>query len=145
MDHEDEDLQMALRMSMNEPPEPKRSKPRENSIGESPKSNRKSQRELMAAAAEKRMMAMRGGSESPSLISKVEKAEISERVGSLSNRVESKKESVVLGSEISAEEARLLFSMVFGEGVSKDILAQWSNQGIRYCFLFSIMCQFLFD
>lgn len=132
MDHEDEDLQMALRMSMNEPPEPKRSKPRENSIGESPESDRKSQRELMAAAAEKRMMAMRGGSESPSLISKVEKAEISERVGSLSNRVESKKESVVLGSEISAEEARLLFSMVFGKGVSKDILAQWSNQGIRF-------------
>lgn len=132
MDHEDEDLQMALRMSMNEPPEPKRSKPRENSIGESPESDRKSQRELMAAAAEKRMMAMRGGSESPSLISKVEKAEISERVGSLSNRVESKKESVVLGSEISAEEARLLFSMVFGKGVSKVILAQWSNQGIRF-------------
>jgi hypothetical protein len=25
-----------------------------------------------------------------------------------------------------------LFSMVFGSGVSKDILAQWSNQGIRY-------------
>ncbi|KAL8110397.1 hypothetical protein AgCh_026208 [Apium graveolens] len=132
MDHEDEDLQMALRMSMNEPPEPKRSKPRENSIGESPESDRKSQRELMAAAAEKRMMAARGVSESPSLIAKVEKAEISESVWNSSNRVESKKESVGLGSEISAEEARMLFMMVFGDGVSKDILAQWSNQGIRF-------------
>lgn len=132
MDHEDEELQMALRISMNESPEPKRSKPRENSIGDSPESDRKSQRELMAAAAEKRMLAARGVSESPSLISKVEKAEISESVPNLSNRVESKKESVDLGSEISPEEARMLFSMVFGDGVSKDILAQWSNQGIRY-------------
>lgn len=135
---------------MNEPPEPKRSKPRDNSIGDSPENDRKSQRELMAAAAEKRMMAARGVSASsatPSLISKVEKAEISESVPNLDNRVESKKESVVSGSEISAEEAKLLFSMVFGEGVSKDILAQWSNQGIRYdnvlnsvllCFLNSV-------
>lgn len=123
---------MALRMSMNEPPEPKRSKPRENSIGESLESDRKSQRELMAAAAEKRMISARGVPESPSLISKVEKTEISERVSNSSNLMEIKKESAVLGSEISAEEARMLFSMVFGEGVSKDILAQWSNQGIRY-------------
>ncbi|KAL1831186.1 hypothetical protein ACET3Z_000837 [Daucus carota] len=133
MDHEDEDLQMALRMSMNEPPEPKRSKPRENSAGDSPESGRKSQRELMAAAAEKRMMAARGGEKSrEALISKVEKAEISESAANSSARVEGNKESVVCGSEISAAEAAMLFSMVFGEGVSKDILAQWSNQGIRF-------------
>lgn len=137
MDHEDEDLQMALRMSMNEPPEPKRSKPRENSIGDSPEIIRKSQRELMAEAAEKRMMAARSVSASsatPALISKVEKAEISESVPVVNsdNRVDFNKEVVGSGNEISVEEAKMLFSMVFGAGVSKDILAQWTNQGIRF-------------
>ena len=40
-------------------------------------------------------------------------------------------ESVNLGKELLQEEAKQLFSMVFGTEVSKDILAQWTNQGIR--------------
>ncbi|GFP97801.1 protein fam188a [Phtheirospermum japonicum] len=34
--------------------------------------------------------------------------------------------------ELSGIEANKLFLMIFGEGVSKDVLAQWSNQGIRF-------------
>ncbi|KAK7848677.1 ubiquitin carboxyl-terminal hydrolase mindy-3 [Quercus suber] len=107
-DQEEEDLRIALRMSMqHSPPEPKR--------------------ELMAAAAEKRMLAARTGSASGlagsglGSVSKVEKKEKELGV-----------ESVNLGKELSQEEAKQLFSMVFGTEVSKDILAQWTNQGIRF-------------
>lgn len=128
-DQEEEDLRIALRMSMqHSPPEPKRSKPRDTPAGvpavspdESP---RRLQRELMAAAAEKRMLAARTGSASglagSGSVSKVEKKEKNLGV-----------ESVNLGKELSQEEAKQLFSMVFGTEVSKDILAQWTNQGIR--------------
>lgn len=132
-DQEEEDLRIALRMSMqHSPPEPKRSKPRDTPAGvpavspdESP---RRLQRELMAAAAEKRMLAARTGSASGlagsglglGSVSKVEKKEKNLGV-----------ESVNLGKELSQEEAKQLFSMVFGTEVSKDILAQWTNQGIR--------------
>ncbi|XP_075633165.1 uncharacterized protein LOC142605621 [Castanea sativa] len=133
-DQEEEDLRIALRMSMqHSPPEPKRSKPRDTPAGvpavspdESP---RRLQRELMAAAAEKRMLAARTGSASGlagsglglGSVSKVEKKEKNLGV-----------ESVNLGKELSQEEAKQLFSMVFGTEVSKDILAQWTNQGIRF-------------
>lgn len=36
-----------------------------------------------------------------------------------------------VGDELSMEEAHKLFSMVFGNDISKGILSQWSNQGIR--------------
>ncbi|KAL4651033.1 hypothetical protein ACB092_01G129200 [Castanea dentata] len=133
-DQEEEDLRIALRMSMqHSPPEPKRSKPRDTPAGvpavspdESP---RRLQRELMAAAAEKRMLAARTGSASGlassglglGSVSKIEKKEKNLGV-----------ESVNLGKELSQEEAKQLFSMVFGTEVSKDILAQWTNQGIRF-------------
>lgn len=131
-DQEEEDLRIALRMSMqHSPPEPKRSKPRDTPAGApavSPdQSPRRLQRELMAAAAEKRMLAARTGSASGlagsglGSVSKVEKKEKELEV-----------ESVNLGKELSQEEAKQLFSMVFGTEVSKDILAQWTNQGIRF-------------
>lgn len=131
-DQEEEDLRIALRMSMqHSPPEPKRSKPRDTPAGApavSPdQSPRRLQRELMAAAAEKRMLAARTGSASGlagsglGSVSKVEKKEKELGV-----------ESVNLGKELSQEEAKQLFSMVFGTEVSKDILAQWTNQGIRF-------------
>ncbi|XP_030951536.1 ubiquitin carboxyl-terminal hydrolase MINDY-3 [Quercus lobata] len=131
-DQEEEDLRIALRMSMqHSPPEPKRSKPRDTPAGApavSPdESPRRLQRELMAAAAEKRMLAARTGSASGlagsglGSVSKVEKKEKELGV-----------ESVNLGKELSQEEAKQLFSMVFGTEVSKDILAQWTNQGIRF-------------
>lgn len=131
-DQEDEELKMALRMSMQkESPEHKRSKPGEE--GESPEvKNRRLQRELMAAAAEKRMMAMaknlvvekkRGGSSSGVVQCKVDKSV---------NLVKGEEKNVNLGEELTIEEANELFSMIFGCEVTKDILGQWSNQGIRF-------------
>jgi hypothetical protein len=129
---EDEDLQMAIRMSMT--PEPKRNKPRDEVAGvvsglpeDSPESKTR-RRELMAAAAEKRMAAIVRVSPSPAPASKGVKkgAEIVRKVEELPLRSES------LSKELSAEEANKLFVMVFGSEVSKDILAQWCNQGIRY-------------
>ncbi|XP_020238095.1 ubiquitin carboxyl-terminal hydrolase MINDY-3 [Cajanus cajan] len=119
-DREDEDLQMAIRMSMQySPPEPKRSMPQDavagGGVSESPEAkSRRLQRELMAAAAEKRMAGKGGG-----------------EVGRREKRDEECSEG---GSavELSLEEANELFDVVFGGDVSKGILAQWSNQGIRF-------------
>ena len=72
----------------------------------------------MAATVEKRMLAARTGSASGladsglGSVSKVEKKEKELGV-----------ESVNLGKELSQEEAKQLFFMVFGIEVSKDILA----------------------
>lgn len=127
---EEEDLRMALRMSMqNSPPEPKRSKPRDTAIlpaTTTPEESRQLQRELMAAAAEKRMLAAAKSAPPSSSQSK------NERSGDLEMKeAEKKAKEVNLGNELSDKEAYQLFAMVFGTGVSKDILAQWSNQGIR--------------
>ncbi|KAA8546557.1 hypothetical protein F0562_002704 [Nyssa sinensis] len=188
-DQEEEDLRMALRMSMqHEPPEPKRSKPREN-VGpaglpeESPEvKNRKLQRELMAAAAEKRMMAGKNAAAvaAAGSVLKVEKSVVGakeeksggagvggqkcaddctgknvklgkevlnveksvlggklEKSGGAGARGQKcvddcKGKNVKLGKELSLADANMLFSMVFGVEVTKDILAQWSNQGIRF-------------
>ncbi|MBA0623936.1 hypothetical protein Godav_009370 [Gossypium davidsonii] len=128
---EEEDLRMALRMSMqNSPPEPKRSKPRDTAIlpaATTPEESRQLQRELMAAAAEKRMLAAAKAAPPSSSQSK------NERSGDFEMKeAEKKAKEVNLGNELSDKEAHQLFAMVFGTGVSKDILAQWSNQGIRF-------------
>ncbi|EXC19902.1 hypothetical protein L484_017879 [Morus notabilis] len=139
-DQEEEDLRMALRMSMqNSPPEPKRSKPRDAVAGggaatpaeEFPEvKSRQQQRELMAAAAEKRMLlasAKKNSAPPPPVSrsavsdSKVVKREKDLGLGDLN-----------LGRKLTEAEANELFSMVFGAEVSKGILAQWSNQGIRF-------------
>lgn len=132
---EDEDLEMAIRMSMQRgTPEPKRSKPRDAVAGvvsgspeESPESKTR-RRELMAAAAEKRMAAVARASPSPPAAGKGGK----KGGGEVIRREE---ESAFKGEnsskELSAEEANQLFVMVFGSEVSKNILAQWCNQGIR--------------
>ncbi|KAI6700354.1 hypothetical protein NL676_014678 [Syzygium grande] len=70
MADQEEDLKMALRLSMqHSPPEPKRSKPRDTAAaagGFSPEDGRRMQMELVAAAAEKRMLAARSaGAASP--------------------------------------------------------------------------------
>lgn len=138
-DQEDEDLQMALRLSMqHSPPEPKRSRPRDAAGAPvpSPEASRQMQRELMAAAAEKRMLTLRKvtGPASPpastlappsTLGSSTSSAPKDEKVKGL---VKAQKE---MRSELSSDEASKLFSMVFGSNVSKGILAQWTNQGIR--------------
>lgn len=114
---------MALRMSMqNSLPEPKRSKPRDAAPAGSPEESRRLQRELMAAAAEKRILAAKIASPSKA----------ADRCLVRSADFGKKEKDSNLGKELSGEEANQLFSMVFGSCVSKDILAQWSNQGIRY-------------
>ncbi|XP_028757233.1 ubiquitin carboxyl-terminal hydrolase MINDY-3 [Neltuma alba] len=132
-DQEEEDFQMAIRMSMQpSPPEPKRSKPRDAAISgvvsgspeESPEAkSRRLQRELMAAAAEKRMMAAK------SVSSPIVKGGKSGEGG---RKEESYLVSGNLSKELSQEESIQLFFMVFGNEVSKSVLAQWSNQGIRF-------------
>lgn len=150
-DHEDEELKMALRMSLqNESPEPKRSKPGEVSAGgdeeESPAArNRRKQRELMAAAAEKRMMASKHAAASVAATgienaeNRGETAAVQEIPGGSSAGLvkaltleKPEHENVNLGKELSAAEAEQLFSLIFGSTVSRDILGQWTNQGIRY-------------
>ncbi|XP_057793641.1 uncharacterized protein LOC131010235 [Salvia miltiorrhiza] len=136
-DQEDEDLKMALRLSMqqHESPEPKRSKSKEDSGAEgspeeSPEAkNRQVQREIMAAAAEKRMAA-------------ASSVEVVEDVYMVGPDDEAKGKGLSLdegeaknrdsGMELPVAEANQLFSMIFGEGVSKEVLAQWCNQGIRF-------------
>lgn len=150
---EDEELQMALRMSLQgsppAQPEPKRSKP-PPPAAESPEAEaRRKQRELMAAAAEKR----RRGAASPASVSVArsllqpvvvesapapevtkEQVEEPEQAGV---SMEEAKEVVEEEEEEKREElppdvAENLWAMVFGRGVSKAVLAQWSNQGIRF-------------
>ncbi|KAI7997172.1 Ubiquitin carboxyl-terminal hydrolase MINDY-3 [Camellia lanceoleosa] len=142
-DQEEEDLRMAMRMSMqHEPPEPKRSKPRENVVGGggpagSPEESRKMQRELMAAAAERRMVAARGAAAAAQMAEKsvavaVEEKGLGDRAEGQKCMGDSKGKNVELGKELSLAEANQLFLMVFGSAVTRDILAQWSNQGIRF-------------
>lgn len=138
-DQEDEDLKLALRLSMqqNESPEPKRSKSEDDSgveglQEESPEAkSRRMQRELMAAAAEKRMAA----TSSVDIVKDV-------NIASPDDEVKGKGKGKELSSdegeakngnpvELPLEEANQLFLMIFGEWVSKDVLAQWCNQGIR--------------
>ncbi|KAL0797254.1 hypothetical protein Bca101_068631 [Brassica carinata] len=130
-DHQDdEDLELALKMSMQyNPPEPKRSKPIEETgsgSGESPEAKtRRLQRELMAAAAEKRMLSFPKSPPPPpqpkprALASPITVANSCKEIGSGG------------GLELSPEESNQLFTMVFGNEVSRSILAQWTNQGIR--------------
>ncbi|KAL0432281.1 UNVERIFIED_CONTAM: hypothetical protein Slati_2562400 [Sesamum latifolium] len=167
---EDEDLKAALRQSMqqHESPEPKRSKPRENSgVGggapqpeESPEvRTRRIQRELMAAAAEKRLAAAKSAAATAAenvesgrdvriekQMAEVKSAAVKNVEGVKDVKIEglegdSKGKGVnvenvegrsrISGTSISVLEAEKLFFMIFGNRVSKDVLAQWSNQGIR--------------
>ncbi|XP_073013126.1 uncharacterized protein [Typha latifolia] len=148
-DREDEDLEMALRMSLQgSPPEAKRSKPRESADESVEARNRRLQRELMATAAEKRIRAMaESKSVSPAqpVIAKEEVAgkrseavTATKVVGSVADssrreKVEEReRKSLDVGVELSPPEASQLFLMVFGDAVSKNVLAQWCNQGIRF-------------
>ncbi|KAJ8541511.1 hypothetical protein K7X08_002327 [Anisodus acutangulus] len=142
VDQEDEELKMALRMSMQkESPEPKRSKPEEEvSVGgESPEvKNRRLQRELMAAAAEKRMknvvVEKSGGGGSGVVECKDRSVNLVKGEDKNVNlaKGEEKNVNLVKGEELLVEEANQLFSMIFGCEVAKDILGQWTNQGIRF-------------
>lgn len=164
-DQEDEDLKMAIRLSQqqHESPEPKRSKPGDSSgVGgdaqqpeESPEAkNRRIQRELMAAAAERRIAAAK--SSAAAALKNVESAKdaVSAAMTTVKN-VENLNDvqigglegdnkgkgvvsmekvedgSVLSGTSVSIMEADKLFWLIFSNGVGKDVLAQWCNQGIR--------------
>ncbi|KQJ82594.1 ubiquitin carboxyl-terminal hydrolase MINDY-3 [Brachypodium distachyon] len=149
---EDEELQMALRMSLHgsppAQPEPKRSKP-PSTAGESPEAEaRRKQRELMAAAAEKR----RRSFASPATVVVAPPpppAVVAEQTPSPQEDVKVESELTVVpmeepkeaeveveeeekGEELPPNIAEKLWTMVFGSRVSKAVLAQWSNQGIRF-------------
>ncbi|CAM0904679.1 unnamed protein product [Alopecurus aequalis] len=153
---EEEELQMALRMSLHgsppAQPEPKRSKP-PSPAGESPEAeSRRKQRELMAAAAEKRLRSIASPaavvSPTPSLPPTVAAEQTSapedvkvepeptvvpmEDVKEAEVAVEVEVEEEKEGDELPPDVAEKLWVMVFGIGVSKAVLAQWSNQGIRF-------------
>lgn len=163
-DHDDEEFKMALRMSMQlETPEPKRSKPWENSPavaaaaaeGSASKesaemTSRRVQRNLMAAAAEKRMMAATAAAavavtpipmvNDEASVQKLDKTVPSEQepAGSTSDTPmqvvsdDCGTHFLEFGHQLSHDEANQLFSIVFGADVTKAILAQWTNQGIRF-------------
>lgn len=148
---EDDDLEMALRMSLqSSPPDAKRSKPGDfagvsggsASVGDESVEarNRRQQRELWAEAAEKRIRAMGkakvGGEE-------VERS----RKGDESTKKEGGGEKKALfesGEELSLPVVEELFSMIFGGGVTRDVLAQWCNQGIRSGFNWFFVVIFYF-
>ncbi|XP_074568307.1 uncharacterized protein LOC141824873 [Curcuma longa] len=149
VDREDEDLQMALRMSLQSlPPEAKRSKPLDITEESVEATNRRLQRELMASAAEKRIRAaVAAGNKS---VSPAKPASAGEdggtRTGAMVSVVKDQTSSTHLeksgkgaegmrfgfGEALSLADAEMLFLMVFGNCVSRDVLAQWSNQGIRF-------------
>ncbi|KAL6504482.1 hypothetical protein OROGR_026405 [Orobanche gracilis] len=173
-DQEEEDLNMGSRQSMpqHESPEPKRSKPWENSgagggvpqpEGSPVVRDRRIQRELMAAAAERRMKAPKSaGALAGKSVDSAKGVEIAEKrmdgietadmtagknaesvrdviMSSLEGDDKGKGvlENIEGGSGIfdvslSILEADELFLMIFGNRVSRDVLAQWTNQGIRF-------------
>lgn len=165
MEHQqdEEDLQMALLMSLqNAPSEAKRSKPPEDAE-ESPEARgRRLRREVMAAAAERRMATSRSGGpgesrpgtnavavpeasvsaavESPRAEDRVDGQSVggaglaclrTKTAGKTDPKVVAETRRVDVG-ELSLEDANRLFFMLFGGAVSKSILLQWINQGIRY-------------
>lgn len=165
-DHDEDELQMALRMSLQQPaPEPKRSKPRENananvnadvntnanadaggSSSETPEAiNRRLQREVLAAAAEKRMVAQMSAKAQNSAVSNPpppqgfgspdvkEKPVPAKKPLPPPQQVSRGKRTLDdEGQSLSTQESEQLYKMVFGNLVSKDILSQWCNQGFRF-------------
>ncbi|XP_010930989.1 uncharacterized protein [Elaeis guineensis] len=153
-DREDEELQMALRMSLQSSmPEAKRSKPRESGEESVEARNRRLQRELLASAAEKRITAEKriramenksassarpvgareevvGKSAAAAVGPSAAKAEVGAPQGGKVE--EGERRGLDSGEELSSSDVDQLFLMVFGNGVSRDVLAQWSNQGIRF-------------
>ncbi|CAN6445416.1 unnamed protein product [Victoria cruziana] len=149
-DHEDEDLQMALRMSLQHAPEPKRSKPREGTAAAAPEESpearsRRIQRETLAAAAERRILMCRMAVESPQqpaaaggkvvVPAAEETPEMPAALGKFAVQD--------YGEELSLADAEGLFSMVFGEGAPKDIIEHWCKQGIKALVLSMVEILFL--
>lgn len=135
-DQEGENKKMALSMQQNESPEPKRSKQMDAADASEvmvasgqdflATNNMLLQRELVAAAAEKQTVTAN------SVVKNVETSESEvDRKGKSVQLEESEAKSESPGMMLSVEDAKKIFLMTFGNGVTKDVLSQWSNQGIR--------------
>ena len=123
---------MALLMSLQSSPsgDSKRSMPPEDAQ-ESPEARgRRLRREIMAAAAEKRMVV--SGSPLSDRKNSADRELTAAVVRKEPNLDSAECAARNLGDDgLSLEEANTLFSMLFGGAVSKNILTQWTNQGIR--------------
>lgn len=109
------ELQKALLMSLQPAPEAKRSKPRDGSLAEPQDVTaqaRMTERELRAAAAEQRMLALQRASATSS--------------------ISRQPSSHIAGHPLPLPDAEKLFSIVFGSNVSKEIITQWCHQGFRF-------------
>lgn len=149
-EHDDEELKLAFRMSLQPAPDAKRSKPRD--VTESPEAmDRRLQRELRAAAAEQRRVSALGGAFDPSSSVQVDSSvavpltklrtptkltdrseglaplrDAAEKMNRGKRRVEDERQQLPLRL------AEQLYLLVFGTKVSKDVLCQWCHQGFRF-------------
>eukprot|EP00249_Psilotum_nudum_P014067 c24646_g1_i1 orf=494-2491(+) len=170
---DDEELQRAFLMSLQPAPDAKRSKPGDN-IGtpfatttgvvpgeSSDARDRRMQRELRAAAAERRMLANKElcssslfeqqalspekcsripqtmfpphASSKPSSSGKVSGSERHGNPRDDGDRgTRGRRKVSDIGEQLPFHVADQLFTLVFGSNVSKDVLAQWCNQGFRF-------------
>ncbi|KAF0913873.1 hypothetical protein E2562_024948 [Oryza meyeriana var. granulata] len=153
---EEEELQMALRMSLQgsppaQQPEPKRSKP-PPPAGEEPldpeAEARRKQRELRAAAAEKRLRAVVGSPPAAAVVAVAQRRpphqpaeaapapevakEVEVKADPGPSGVSMEEAEEEKGERLPPDVAEKLWVMVFGKKLEKEVLAQWSNQGIRF-------------
>ncbi|KAF2933972.1 uncharacterized protein [Oryza sativa Japonica Group] len=152
-EEEEEELQMALRMSLQgsppaQQPEPKRSKPppppAEEGVAaaDAEAEARRKQRELRAAAAEKRLRAVAPSPAAaaprppaPEVVAREVEVEVKADPGPSGVSMEEAKAEEVeeeKGERLPTDVAEKLWLMVFGNKLEKEVLAQWSNQGIRF-------------
>lgn len=145
-EHDDEELKLAFRMSLQPAPDAKRSKPRD--ITESPEAmDRRLQRELRAAAAEQRRVSALGALD-PSSSVQVDvpltklrtPTKLTDRSEGLAPLRDATSEKTNRGKRRVEDErqqlplrlAEQLYLLVFGTKVSKDVLCQWCHQGFRF-------------
>lgn len=145
-EHDDEELKLAFRMSLQPAPDAKRSKPRD--VTESPEAmDRRLQRELRAAAAEQRRVSALGALD-PSSSVQVDvpltklrtPTKLTDRSEGLAPLRDASAEKTNRGKRRVEDErqqlplrlAEQLYLLVFGTKVSKDVLCQWCHQGFRF-------------
>eukprot|EP00250_Pteridium_aquilinum_P001142 c11349_g1_i1 orf=375-2147(+) len=114
---DEQELQKALLLSLQPVPEAKRSKPRDGPLAEPQDvaaQARRTERELRAAAAEQRMLAVQKAHDKAVSTSSIQPS------------------LHIVGHPLPIPDAEKLFTMVFGSNVSKEIITQWCHQGFRF-------------
>ena len=139
-EHDDEELKLAFRMSLQPPaPDAKRSKPRDVISNETSEAmDRRLQRELRAAAAEQRRLSALGPLDVSSSVKLRTPTKLTEGLAPL--RDAEKRTTMNRGKRRVEDEcqqlplrvAEQLYMLVFGSQVSKDVLCQWCHQGFRF-------------